>query len=276
MTMDGQTALINVGQEIPIVTSSNVTATGIIQTNIDRRNVGVILQVTPRINPDGSVVMRVVPEISSVRDQQVPLGNGLFGTSLNIQHVETTVVAGDGETVAIGGLITKRDQFDENKVPWFGDLPLVGALFRFRSLRQERTELMVILTPHVVRSRCEADAILAEEARRIDWVLSDVVKVHGTSGMEPILAPAVGLPAPAAPVLEGPVLPPPRKLPDPPPAVPAVPAPASFNTVEPKTPVETPAVPQQGPPLPPELNDPLANPPAVSPGKEKRWKLFGN
>jgi len=149
MALDGQTALINVGREVPIVTSSNVTATGVISNNIDRRQVGVILQVTPRITPDGRVLMRVIPEVSSVDPVPVNLGNGQLGTSLNIQHIETTVTASDGETVALGGLITRADAKNENRIPWLGDLPGVGALFRFRTQTKARSELLVVLTPHV-------------------------------------------------------------------------------------------------------------------------------
>lgn len=184
MTLDNQTAYINVGQEIPIVTSSNVTATGIITTNIDRRNVGVILQITPRISPDGTVIMRVIPEISSVDPTPVQLGNGNVGTALNIQHLETSVLARDGETVALGGLMLKKDQKNENKYPFLGDLPGVGALFRYRTQNKTKSELLIILTPHIVRSSDDAKRVLSTEARRIDWVLSDVAKMHGTSGME--------------------------------------------------------------------------------------------
>src|SRR5205085_959020 len=88
MTLDNQTAFINVGQEIPIVTSTTLVAGGLSQNNIDRRQVGVQMTVTPKIMPDGRVLMRIIPEISSVAGQ-VPLGNGQVGTSLNIQRIET-------------------------------------------------------------------------------------------------------------------------------------------------------------------------------------------
>jgi hypothetical protein len=124
-------------------------------------------------------MMRVIPEISSVVPQPVPLGNGVLGTAFNIQRIETTVTAFDGETVALGGLITKRDTKAENKIPWLGDLPGVGALFRFRTHSKSKAELLVILTPRIVRSRSDADRVLAEEARKMDWVLGDVYKIHG-------------------------------------------------------------------------------------------------
>ena len=205
MALDNQTAKLSVGQNVPIITSSNVTATGVISNNFDRLNVGVNLTVTPRINPDGTVLMRVTPEVSSIISTMVPLGNGIFGTSYNDQIVDTTVLAGDGETVAIGGLIQKSDHKNENKIPWFGDLPYLGSLFRYRTQAKTKTELMIILTPHIVRSRADADRILAEESRRMDWVLNDVVKTHGTSGLAPILPPPPALQEP--PVLSMPAVP---------------------------------------------------------------------
>src|SRR5207245_4894967 len=70
--------------------------------------------------------------------------------------------------------------------------PYVGSLFRFRTQTRTKTELLVILTPHIVRSQLERERILAEEARRIDWIMGDVIKTHGTAGMAPILSPPPG------------------------------------------------------------------------------------
>src|SRR5262249_59684090 len=98
------------------------------------------------------------------------------------------------------GLISAKDTKSENKIPWVGDLPYLGALFRFRTQTKAKSELLVILTPHIVRNRADADRILAEESRRIDWCLGDVLRTHGTSGMEPVLPPPkVGAAGPGAP-----------------------------------------------------------------------------
>lgn len=187
MTLDNQTAQINIGQEFPIILGTTITATGLVTNDIDYRPVGVILTVTPKISPDGSVLMRVRPEVSSVVPTQVPISAGVSATAFNVQAVETTVIANDGETVAIGGLIAKRDEKRENKIPWLGDLPYVGAAFRFRTHSKERRELLVILTPHIVRNKFDAARILSEESKRINWVLGDVLSAHGTSGMEPLM-----------------------------------------------------------------------------------------
>lgn len=182
--LDGQTARVNIGQQYPIVVGSTVTATGVIQQNIDRPIVGVKLEITPKIMPDGRVVMRVIPEVSSIVSPPVQLGNGQLSTAINIQQVETTISAYDGETVAIGGLITTKDTKVENKIPWLGDVPGLGALFRYRTQNKSKTELLFILTPHVVYNKADAERILAEESRRMDWILGDVLKVHGTTFLD--------------------------------------------------------------------------------------------
>lgn len=202
MTADNQAARIHVGQDFPYITGSTITTgvTGVptVANSIDYKPIGVQLTVTPKINPDGTVIMRVIPALSSVSPTTVDFGNNVFASAFNIQTVETTVIAQDGETVAIGGLITRREQKQENRIPWLGDLPGVGALFRFRQHNKGKTELIVILTPHIVRCKADADRILAEEARRMDWILGDVTRVHGVTGMEPVLhGPVVPHPGPS-------------------------------------------------------------------------------
>jgi hypothetical protein len=110
----------------------------------------------------------------------VQLSTNVFSQAFNVQQVETTVVGQDGETVMIGGLIAQRDQKTETKVPYFGDLPYIGAAFRYRTQVRQKTELMVILTPHIVRSQEDMDKVMCEEARRMNWIVSDIKKIHAT------------------------------------------------------------------------------------------------
>lgn len=179
MTLDNQAAYITIGQNIPLNQGSNVTATGVISNNIIRQDTGVTMQVVPRITPDGRVLMRVIPDITSVSAQQINLGNGQTGTVLNKQHLETTVAAMDGETIVIGGLITRREEKNENKIPWLGDLPGIGAAFRYRTYTNAKSELIIILTPHIVRNRFDAERVLAQESQRVDWSAGKVARIHG-------------------------------------------------------------------------------------------------
>jgi Bacterial type II and III secretion system protein len=138
-----------------------------------------------------------------VAPTSINLGNGQLATAFNVQNVTTTVSAQDGETVAIGGLISRRDAKEENKVPWLGDLPYIGAAFRYRTQAKTKTELLVILTPHVVRSRADRERILAEESRRMDYILEDVVRSHGLYGMGPVLHPNTYAPLPGKGNVDG-------------------------------------------------------------------------
>jgi type II secretory pathway component GspD/PulD (secretin) len=291
MALDNQTATLNVGENVPIVSATVLSGTGLATTSIDRLAVGVNLTVTPRINPDGTVLMRVTPEVSTITSTMYPLGNGLVGTSYNDQRVDTTVLAGDGETVAIGGLIQKTDTKNENKIPWFGDLPCVGAMFRFRTQQKKKTELLVIMTPHIVRSRADADRVLAEEAHRMDWVVGDVLKTQGRSGMAPIVqqpepvqdTPAIllGQPSPiAAPATGTEIAPQPGKLPQTGAQGPALnpSQPNPIVPVDPKTPVppDWTGGGSGKPSAPPATQSGQSGPAAPrEPVKEGRiWKLF--
>ena len=189
MTLDNQTASINVGQNIPLVSTSTVTV-GTVTQGIVRQNAPASsCRKTPRITPDGRILMRVIPEVSSVSPVPVNLGNGNVGQSINVQHLETTVLANDGETVLLGGLITRSDSKAENKVPWLGDLPHLGSLFRYRTENRAKTELLIIMTPHIVRNHYEGECVLAEEARRMDWMLGNVLKTHGNANSAPFMQP---------------------------------------------------------------------------------------
>ncbi len=146
------------------------------------------MRVTPRINPDGKVLMRVEPTVSSVSPTPINLGNGINAPAFNIQTVQTTVLASDGETIVLGGMISKQDQRSENGWPFFKDIPYVGALFRYRSLQVQRREVLVIMTPHIMRSEADQARILAEESARIKFCYDDIARIHG-SGME-VMGPA--------------------------------------------------------------------------------------
>ena len=152
--MDNQEGFIQVGQDFPYPTNVNVTGLTT-QQGVAYRQIGVVMRVTPRITPDGKVIMRIEPQISSVSPTAVSLGNGFSAPAFNIQTVQTTVLASDGETIVLGGLITKQDNRTENGWPIFKDIPYVGALFRFRSqqIHEARSAHHHDAAHHAERSR---------------------------------------------------------------------------------------------------------------------------
>jgi type II secretion system protein D len=177
--VDNQTGFFQVGQQFPRVTASNVTAQGIISNSIEYVPVGVVLRVTPRISLDGQILMRVEPQISAPNQTQVAIGNGVFAVGIDTQTVETSVLAGDGETVVLGGLIRKFDQKLENKIPLLGDIPYLGAAFRYRTQTQERREIVFIMTPRIMRTQADMRNVLAAEARKMSWSIRDAANVSG-------------------------------------------------------------------------------------------------
>ena len=185
--MDNQAGFIQVGQDFPVPTNVNVTGLTT-QQGVEYRQIGVVMRVTPRITPDGKVIMRVEPQISSVSPQLISLGGGLQAPAFNIQTVQTTVLASDGETIVLGGLVTKQDNREQRGIPFLSDIPYAGALFRYRSHQVTRREVLIIMTPHIMRSEADQARILAEESAKMHWCLPDAAAIHG-HGME-VMGPA--------------------------------------------------------------------------------------
>jgi type II secretion system protein D len=248
-----QPAAIQIGSQVPIITGVNVTATAGVTNLVEQTQVGIILSVTPRISPDGYVIMQVTPQISSISPSTVDLGNGVLGTIIDVTAASTVISAMDGQTVVIGGLIQQSDTREERKVPWFGDLPYIGAAFRYRTENRERRELLILLTPRIVRNRIEAERVKREEAAKMSWFLGDVEMIHGPLGLEdfPPLPPIEKNLMPGFPTDDGTVIPiMPREV-EPPSTPSAPPAPAPMPTPVPSSPPPaalSPTVPRLGSP----------------------------
>lgn len=188
MTLDNQPAFIQVGARVPRVIGSRFDANA--QTNqIDLENTGLILGVTPRISPDGMVVMEIDAENSKVNpvDEGIPVsvsgGQTIRSPTISVTSAQTTVSATTGETIVLGGLITKETRTTNRRVPFLSDIPVLGHLFRYDSARNVRNELLIFLTPHVVRSSEELQRIKQLEAARMHWCLADVHEIHGPTGL---------------------------------------------------------------------------------------------
>jgi type II secretory pathway component GspD/PulD (secretin) len=179
ITTDNQQAFFQVGQRYPLLGQAVLAGAGLSQQGITYEDLGIVLRITPRINPDGRVLMRVEPQISAPSPTQVQLGGGLVGTAIDIQSIQTTVSANDGETVLLGGLIRKNDNKAENKIPFLGDIPWLGAAFRYRTQERSRREILFIMTPHLIRNEADMARVLGEEASKMSWSLPDVACIHG-------------------------------------------------------------------------------------------------
>jgi len=149
LAMDGTPAYFNSGAEVPYpsesIYSGNYTSTG-----MSYRTTGVNLQVTPRISASGMVMMDIVQEVSTVSERTVA---GLSAPIFPVNQVQTTLSVRDGETVAIAGLISDSDKWGRVGVPFLSDIPIVGNLFGATSRGNTRTEMIVLITPHVIRTQ---------------------------------------------------------------------------------------------------------------------------
>ena len=150
VTADNKPATINIGQTIPLITDSRVTERGDTINSFRYENVGVNLRVTPRISPDGFVKLEVGTTNSTISSSTVQINRNAEVPIINQRIANTTVSVQSGQSILIGGLIGTLDDKRVRKVPFFGDIPLVGYMFRSNRNRQERRELLILLTPQVL------------------------------------------------------------------------------------------------------------------------------
>jgi general secretion pathway protein D len=152
LTSDNQPARILVGQQVPIPRNTRTTETGQTISNIDYRDAGIILEVTPHINPEGLVIMDVAPSISALTESTVQIAPGFNAPVFNERSAFSRVAIRDGETIVIGGLMEDRLTQTVQKVPLLGDIPVIRHLFRRTISNKSKTELLIFLTPHVAQA----------------------------------------------------------------------------------------------------------------------------
>jgi general secretion pathway protein D len=155
LTSDNREAEILVGENVPFVTDRDVTQSDTVLTSVERTDVGIILRITPQITEGDYVKLDIYQEISSVKDADDVVLIAV-GPTTTKRSTNTSVVVQDTQTVVIGGLMEERSETQVDKVPLLGDIPLLGWLFKSTRTRKEKTNLLVFLTPHIVR---DADAM---------------------------------------------------------------------------------------------------------------------
>ena len=164
MVLNNHTASIQVGNQVPISTgsaTSTVSDTAPIVNSIDYRDTGVILKVTPRVNSSGLVLLDIAQEVSDVIPQTASQAL-IQSPSFSERKLSTSVAVQDGETIVLGGLMKNEVTKTQNRIPLLGDIPYLGGLFGSTGKELQRTELLVLLTPRVIRTPVDADAITAE------------------------------------------------------------------------------------------------------------------
>jgi len=149
LASDNQLASVTVGQEVPFITRSSLTDAGQLNNTIDYRDVGILLDVIPHINPDGMVILDVAPEISTLLDSTVQVSENVSAPLINKRSAQSRVSVKSGQTIVIGGLMQDKVSTTVSKVPLLGDIPYVGALFKRTQTDRSKTELLIFLTPHI-------------------------------------------------------------------------------------------------------------------------------
>ncbi len=169
LVLDNQTAYINVGKDVPRITNSQVNQLGNTINSVTYESVGIKLEVTPHINPDGLVTMIVSPEVSDVASEteSVEISPGVRNPTFNVNTATTSVAVRTGTTVAIGGLIRESEDESVEKVPVLGDIPLLGYFFSNTIKRKVQRELMIFLTPYVAFTSAELEELTELEKSRL-------------------------------------------------------------------------------------------------------------
>ena len=170
LTSDNQKAEIMVGENVPFITGqsqSAATGGGAVLTSIERKDVGITLKLTPQITSEDNVRLEIYQEISNV-SETAGLNPNVVGPSTNKRSASTTVVVKDRETMVIGGLIRDNVTSGERKVPFLGDIPLLGWLFKYRTSKVEKVNLMIFITPYIINDEQDAETITRRKGDAIE------------------------------------------------------------------------------------------------------------
>jgi general secretion pathway protein D len=160
--MDNTTAVLQIGDQVPITTATAVGVLGggaPIVSSISYRDTGVILAITPRINASGRVLLEIEQEVSTVA---TTTSSGIDSPTIKQRRIKTSVFVKDGQALALGGIIQTTSSASTGQVPFLGDIPLLGTMFKNKGSEAARTELLIIIKPHVIRNFDDVEAITRE------------------------------------------------------------------------------------------------------------------
>ncbi|MEQ1673759.1 MAG: type II secretion system secretin GspD [Candidatus Nitrotoga sp.] len=167
LTLDNEEAKILIGQNVPFITGSQLS-TGANATpfqTIERKDVGLTLRIKPQISEGGTVKLQIFQEVSNVDSL-----TNVAGVITNKRSLESTVLVNDGQIIALGGLIQDSVKDSTEKVPFLGDIPFLGALFRYEKRQHNKTNLMVFIRPYVLRTASASQGLTQE---RYEYILGE-------------------------------------------------------------------------------------------------------
>ncbi len=167
LVLNNHTASLEVGDQVPVVTASAVSTVGSnapLVNSVDYRDTGVILKVTPRVNSGGLVLLDIAQEVSDVTSTST---SSINSPTIEQRKFATSIAIQDGETIALGGLIKDSRSKGRSGIPLLSAIPILGGLAGDHSGSDARTELLILLTPRVIRSAPDAQAVTDDLRKKI-------------------------------------------------------------------------------------------------------------
>ncbi len=178
MVLNNQKAKINVGDQVPIqtgTTSIPTASTGIaVASSIQYKDTGVTLEVTPRVNANGMVIMDIHQIVSGVVPQTVTTPGVTSTATINKKEIQSSIAINDGQTIVLGGLIDDTNTINKSGIPLLYELPWIGSLFGNTSYTRIKDELVVLITPRVVKSKQDSQQISDEFKRKLTGIYQKV------------------------------------------------------------------------------------------------------
>jgi len=168
MTADNQEATINVSENIPYLKetrfiSGTTSSTGDTIKSYDYKDVGIVLKITPQISQDKYVKLKISQEVTKLLEGGIP-----EAPTIAKRSIETTLIVPHNRTVVLGGLIRNDREKTIQKVPFFGDIPLIGKLFQKKTEKNTKTNLLIFITPHIISRFEDAEKIRKEKEKIIE------------------------------------------------------------------------------------------------------------
>jgi general secretion pathway protein D len=190
LVLDNETAFLSVGNQVPLLTGSttDLSGTNSITNTVDYRNTGVITQVTPRVNSGGLVTLDIAQEVSDVAPSSTNAGSTINSPTFTDRAVKSRIVVQDGQTIGLAGLIRDNASTGNTGFPFLKDIPLLGTALSTQDNSRTRTELIVLLTPHVLHDQRDAHALtedLREELPRAAEAAQDNRAFHFSGSADP-------------------------------------------------------------------------------------------
>ncbi|MBU0675804.1 MAG: type II secretion system secretin GspD [Proteobacteria bacterium] len=171
MVLNNETATVNVGDQVPIVTTETInSSTGGSDTRtVQYRDTGVILSVTPKINYDGIIILDINQQVSTAVENNL---SGISSPKISTRELKTKLAVRDGQTVFMGGLIENNINKVDSGIPILKDIPILGWLFKYQKDQKEKTELLVMITPYVI----ESEDVLGQYVKSFDGKMDELRK----------------------------------------------------------------------------------------------------